>query len=137
MVIVDSSVLIDHLLNNRNPQTSWLRQYRDMQRLGITSLVFCEVLQGIRGEARFIRAQEELSQFEMFETGSRALALASARNYRALRGFGFTVRTTIDCMIATFCIEEGHMLLHNDRDFDAFEAHLGLQVLRPQGSLRH
>jgi hypothetical protein len=44
---------------------------------------------------------------------------------------GITIRNTIDCLIATFCIEEDHVLLHNDRDFDAFEQHLGLQVAHP------
>jgi len=40
------------------------------------------------------------------------------------------VRTTIDCLIATFCILEGHRLLHRDRDFDSFEEHLGLIVVK-------
>jgi predicted nucleic acid-binding protein len=34
-------------------------------------------------------------------------------------------------MIATLCIEQGHVLLHNDRDFDPFEQHLGLRVVHP------
>ena len=34
-------------------------------------------------------------------------------------------------MIATFCIEEGHQLLHHDSDFDPFEKHLGLRVVHP------
>jgi hypothetical protein len=41
------------------------------------------------------------------------------------------VRKTIDCFIATFCLREGHSLLHRDRDFDAFEKLLGLQIIRP------
>jgi predicted nucleic acid-binding protein len=40
------------------------------------------------------------------------------------------VRTTIDTLIATFCIVEGHELLHCDRDFDPFERYLGLRVLK-------
>jgi len=42
-----------------------------------------------------------------------------------------TVRKTIDCLIATFCIQEGHELLHNDSDFLGFESFLGLQVVHP------
>ncbi len=41
------------------------------------------------------------------------------------------VRKTIDVLIAAFCITEDHRLLHCDRDFDAFEHHLGLRVLHP------
>ena len=40
------------------------------------------------------------------------------------------MRGTIGCLIATFCIGTGHLLLHNDDDFDPFEQHLGLRVLR-------
>ena len=40
------------------------------------------------------------------------------------------MRKTIDALIATFCIRHGHTLLHSDRDFDGFERHLGLCVLR-------
>jgi predicted nucleic acid-binding protein len=41
------------------------------------------------------------------------------------------VRTTIDCLIATFCLEAGHALLHRDRDFDPFEEYFGLRVVHP------
>ena len=59
------------------------------------------------------------------------LAREAARNYRTLRTRRHTVRKTIDCLIATFCIREQHSLLHNDRDFDPFERLLGLSVIHP------
>jgi predicted nucleic acid-binding protein len=40
-----------------------------------------------------------------------------------------TVRKTIDTVIATRCIDSGFQLLHSDRDFHAFEKHLGLRVV--------
>ena len=39
------------------------------------------------------------------------------------------MRKTIDTVIATRCIVDGYELLHADRDFDAFEAHLGLRCV--------
>ncbi|MGC1341137.1 MAG: hypothetical protein WA854_02350, partial [Candidatus Binataceae bacterium] len=60
----------------------------------------------------------------------RKIAIAAAQNHRKLRALGVTVRATIDTLIATFCIIEGHELLHCDRDFDPFERHLGLRVVR-------
>lgn len=57
-------------------------------------------------------------------------------NYRQLRQRGHTVRKTIDCLIATFCLRGSHALLHSDRDFDSFEERLGLQVIHPQPSKR-
>jgi predicted nucleic acid-binding protein len=56
------------------------------------------------------------------------LAIAAAKNYRRLRGEGITIRKTIDLIIGTFCIAHGHMLLHDDRDFDPMETHLGLKT---------
>ena len=70
-------------------------------------------------------------RFALILTGGEALAVAAAKNYRKLRSKGVTVRKTIDCLIATCCIEQGHSLLHNDRDFDGFEKHLGLRVIHP------
>jgi len=56
---------------------------------------------------------------------------ASARNYRFLRQKGDTVRKSMDSLIAIFCIENDHELLHNDSDFDGYEKHLGLRVIHP------
>ena len=131
MVIVDASVVIDFLVHRVNPQAIWLDLRIDQQRIGITSLALSEVMQGIRYEAQAEKILRRLSRFEVSEVPSETLAIAAARNYRQLRTLGITVRSTIDCIIATFCIEENHILLHNDRDFDAFEEHLDLRVLHP------
>jgi predicted nucleic acid-binding protein len=131
MVVVDSSVMIDFLAGKQSPQTDWLNLHLSLEPIGITSLILSEVLQGIRSDERFVETVEALSQFVVFETGSIELAIASARNYRKLRGLGVTIRNTIDTFVATFCIEEGHQLLHRDSDFDHFEDHLGLNVVIP------
>jgi len=57
------------------------------------------------------------------------IAVKAARNYRILRGRGITLPGTIDLIIATFCVEHGYSLLHDDRDFDVMAAHIGLRVL--------
>ena len=62
---------------------------------------------------------------------NRDLAVQSAWNYRLLRRKGITVRKMIDSLIATYCIENEHDLLHNDSDFDGYEKHLGLSVIHP------
>ncbi len=131
MVIVDSSVWIDYFADARNRQTSWIERNAETEFLGLTDLIFCEVLQGTRDDFTFARVRVALSKLKIFETGGTALALAAARNYRLLRSKGHTTRTTIDLLIATFCLESGHELLHRDRDFDPFEEHLGLRVVHP------
>jgi predicted nucleic acid-binding protein len=131
VVIIDTTVWIDYLNGISNPESDWLDAQLDRQRLGLTDLILCEVLQGVRGDTTAKAVERELLKLEVFETGSIDLALDAARNYRMLRSRGHTVRKTIDCLIATFCIRERHSLLHQDRDFDQFEALLGLSVIHP------
>jgi predicted nucleic acid-binding protein len=132
MTIVDTTVWIDYLGGVTNSHTEWFDRELDQKRLGLTDLILCEVLQGIQGDADFARTQSELSKFKVFATGGEDLAVASAKNYRILRSRGCTVRKTIDCLIATFCLIEGHSLLHRDRDFEPFENYLGLRVIHPE-----
>jgi predicted nucleic acid-binding protein len=131
MVIVDTTVWIDYLAGTATPQVDWLEGEMDRQRLGLTDIILCEVLQGIRGDRRFVQVRDQLLSLEVFGTGGVALAVAAARNYRVLRARGWTVRTTIDGLIATFCLLNAHTLLHNDRDFDRFEEVLDLRVVHP------
>ncbi|MGD0270319.1 MAG: PIN domain nuclease [Candidatus Sulfotelmatobacter sp.] len=129
MVIVDTTVWIDYLRGTQNPETAWLDREMQVQRLGLTDLILCEVLQGIREQRAFAQARRDLLGFEVFHTGGSEMAMATAENYRELRQRGYTVHKTIDCLIATFCLEAGHELLHRDRDFDCFEKLLGLRVV--------
>ena len=132
MVIVDTTVWIDYLRGTENPETRWLDRQLQRQRLGLTDLILCEVLQGIRDQRAFAKVRSDLLKFQVFQTGGSILAIAAAQNYRELRQRGYTVHKTIDCLIATFCLEARHELLHRDRDFDCFEKVLGLQVLHAE-----
>jgi predicted nucleic acid-binding protein len=131
MIIVDTTVWVDYLRGTRTPHADWLETQLTRERLGLTDLILCEVLQGITKDSQFDAVQEELLKLEIFEMGTVGLAIEAALNYRRLRAAGRTVRRTIDCLIATFCLLEGHALLHNDRDYDPFENVLGLKVVHP------
>lgn len=131
MVIVDTTVWVDYLRGTDNPHTAWLARELSETRIGLTDLILCEVLQGVQEAAMFSRVRREMLTFEIFNTGGETMAIASAQNYRRLREQGHTVRKTIDCLIATFCLTQGHSLLHRDRDFDPFEEFLGLRVIHP------
>jgi predicted nucleic acid-binding protein len=129
MVIIDTTVWIDYLRGAENPETRWLDQELRRQRLGLTDLILCEVLQGIRDQGTFAQVQADLLKFHVFHTGGSGLAIAAAQNYRDLRRRGYTVRKTTDCLIATFCLQAEHELLHRNHDFDCFEKALGLKVV--------
>jgi predicted nucleic acid-binding protein len=131
VVIVDATIWVDYFQGTANPETEWLHAELDRQRLGLTDLILCEVLQGVRDESVAKNVERQLLKLEVFETAGIDLAREAARHYRTLRSRGHTVRKTIDCLIATFCIREHHSLLHRDRDFDPFEKFLELSVMRP------
>jgi predicted nucleic acid-binding protein len=131
MVIVDTTVWVDYLRGDSSPETTWLDNQLHRQRLGLTDLILCEVLQGVLEPNAFTKVRDQLLKFHVFEAGGTDLAVAAALNYQALRRSSFTVRRTIDCLIATFCLEAGHELLHRDRDFDPFEKALKLRVVHP------
>ena len=131
MVIVDTTVWVDYLRGVHNRETDYFDREVGRQRFGLTDLILCETLQGIPDEKSFVRVLQELCRFELFETSGTQMAIEAARNYLRLRQRGHTVRKTIDCLIATFCILQGHSLLHRDRDFDHFERFLRLNIVHP------
>jgi predicted nucleic acid-binding protein len=130
LVIVDTSVWIDFLNGATNPESEWLDLNLDRERIGLTTMVLAEVLQGLRDDREASLVQTQLLEFEIIDLLDGALAVEAAHCYRRLRAAGRTVRTTIDVLTATYCIREGHSLLHRDRDFDVFEEKLGLRVIR-------
>ncbi len=129
MIVVDSSVWIDYFNGRPTAEVDALSRLPTPQ-LIIGDLIMAEVLQGFASESHFLGVQKVFGAVEFRQMGGRAIAIAAARNHRALRARGVTPRSTIDTIIATFCIVEDHELLHCDRDFDPFERLLGLRVLK-------
>jgi predicted nucleic acid-binding protein len=129
LILVDSSVWIDYFKGTSTAQTEKLDSLLGQEPLAIGDLILVEVLQGFADEQDFNEAREMLTSLTVVELGGQEIAIQAARNFRALRRLGVTVRKTIDTVIATRCIEGGFDLLHNDRDFDAFAKHLGLRVV--------
>ena len=131
MIVVDSTVWIDHLRGTTTRQVEHLRHVirNRAALLVVGDLVLCEVLQGI-AHGRQAREVEAALRGLVVESmvGADVAAKAAAKD-RVLRGLGITVRKTIDMLIGTYCIETGHRPLHDDRDFEPFAEHLSLQTL--------
>ncbi len=131
MIVVDSSVLIDHLNGKLTWQVQTLRDIGRREILLIGDIVLLEVLQGVRSDRHAEIVARSLRAYATAPMLNAELAFRAAAHHRALRRLGITVRTTIDLIIGTFCIANKHVLLHNDRDFLPMSAHLGLQCLAP------
>ncbi len=132
MLVVDSSVWIDFFSGHPGPQRDTLRAllHKGEVHIVVPDLVLFEVLRGFRHEREYRQARALMETLTLEATASPALALEAAQHYRHLRAMGFTVRSGVDVLIATFCIDRGYALLHRDRDFDLFEQVRGLRTWR-------
>jgi predicted nucleic acid-binding protein len=130
MILVDSSVWIDYFSGVANTKTDRLDALLGQENILMGDIIMAEVLQGFASDIEFKRAQNLLALLPFREMLGREVALQTARNYRALRKQGVTVRKTVDVMIGTFCILNNIPLLHKDRDFDPMEKWLGLMAVR-------
>ncbi len=129
MIIVDSSVWIDFFRGIESTETQKLESLLGTEPIAMGDLILSEVLQGFKADKDFKQARKLLSNFECISMVGEKTAIKSAENYRLLRGQGITIRKTIDCLIATFCIENNHRLLFSDKDFLPFTEKLRLKTL--------
>ncbi len=131
MICVDSSVWIGRLRNQTTAQVSLLEHLiltRDDQIL-VGDLIVLQLLQGARDDRHAARLERALRMYRLASMMNETMATLAASHYRLLRAKGYVIRKTIDLVIGTFCIANGHVLLHDDRNFDPMASHLGLRVL--------
>ena len=128
MIVADTSVWIDYVCGIEAPHTNILDYELQHNRIITGDLIIAEFLQGFREEKDYQAAKRIMESLEYRDFAGREKAHQAAQNFRKLRKKGITVRKTINVIIATFCIEGGYELIHNDRDFDPMEEVLGLIV---------
>lgn len=128
MIVVDSSVLIAAMRGHASEAATRFRSEVDPDEVMIGDLVLLEVLQGASSERHAQMIEEQLRVFEPAGMLDASIAVKAAENFRRLRRLGVTIRKTSDLIIGTFCIERGHVLLQQDRDFAPMVEHLGLRL---------
>jgi predicted nucleic acid-binding protein len=69
VVIVDTTVWVDYFRGLRNPESDWLDRELDRQRLGLTDIILCEVLQGVHDDLTAAEGERRLRKLEVFVTG--------------------------------------------------------------------
>ena len=125
-ILVDTSVWVDFFRGSQTPEVERLVVFlQNNERIFTGDLILAELLQGIRSQREADAVEAAFRPLMVMELVGEANARQSAAFYRELRGQGITPRKTIDCLIATWCIQNNVPLLHADRDFDPFVS-LGL-----------
>ena len=120
MILVDTSVIIDFLKGIDNPAVKKLDELISASfSWGIADLTYQEVLQGSASPKDLKRLKSYLDTIPLYSPlhGRDSFAEA-AMIYFNCRKKGYTIRSTIDCLVARISIEHDLRLLHNDRDFD-------------------
>ncbi len=130
MILVDASVWIDFFNAADTPASLALTALLQdtASPVATADLVVFEVLRGFRPGVSLQQAQSLLTELPTLEIGGIDNALIAAGHYRALRAKGFTIRSPIDVLLASYCITHGHRLLHRDADFAVMETWRGLKV---------
>jgi predicted nucleic acid-binding protein len=132
MILVDSSVLIDHFRGTLNPQTQQLKRWLSGQDgppdIGVADLVVFEVVRGFSTAQAQAQVRDLLLAMEVVEIGGLENALHAATLYQRLRQSGRTLHSPIDVLLASYCMTHGHALLHRDADFESLKTLGGLDT---------
>ncbi|HEV7504878.1 MAG TPA: PIN domain-containing protein [Thermoanaerobaculia bacterium] len=124
MILVDTSVWIDYFKGRQTVGVGKLsRALDEEQPCGFSSAIYQEILQGADSEHSFARFGRYLSAQILFQPAHPLKSFADAAEiYLRCRRAGYTIRSTIDCLIAQIALENELWLLHNDKDFDHIAA---------------
>lgn len=121
MYLIDTSVWIDSFRQIDNPSSQFFKSLiAERAPFGITGAIFQEVLQGARTPRDYASLKTYLGSLPFYHPSDPVETYAEAGGiYLLCRTKGFTVRSTLDCLIARIAIEYELVLVHHDRDFAA------------------
>ncbi|MBI3179257.1 MAG: PIN domain nuclease, partial [Deltaproteobacteria bacterium] len=114
----DTSAWVDLLRDRSTPAAAALTRLGESNApLFVMGLVTCELLRGCPDERTARQTRRALAWFPHVEPRFPATYVRAAWLHRRARRRGFTVRSTVDCVIAAVAIEHRLAVLHTDRDY--------------------
>ena len=131
MRIVDTSVWIDFLKGRDSPCVQRLEELLNSDTdIFITGVILQEILSGIKKNEERKKVRIELNRFIAISPSMDTHARA-AEIYGACRKKGYTIRSSIDCLIASLALEYDLSVLENDRDYTFIAKAFPLKIDRP------
>jgi len=111
-ILVDTSVWIEWLNGKSRPSQELLES------VVVCGPILQEVLQGLKNSPPAKAFKESFLQFPVICDPLPSMIYRQAADlYRQSRQKGYTVRSSIDCLIAAIAIESSIPVVHQDRDF--------------------
>ena len=131
-MIVDTSAWVEFLRATGSPTHLALRaRVQDGKPIATPAPVVTELLSGSPSEPEAANLLQLLTRFEILIPDSLRDYQGAARIYRACRRAGFTIRSTVDCLVAAAALENRRPLLARNRDFAVIAQHTELELVIP------
>ena len=129
MILVDTSVWIEMFAGRVQARPD------DFLSMATCGPVIQEVLQGLRpGRQEQLIRWRFLGLPRLGDPLTVELFLEAADLYAASRRRGITIRSSVDCLIASIAIWHKTPVWHCDRDFDRLAAFTRLETWNPAGA---
>jgi predicted nucleic acid-binding protein len=129
-MIVDTSVWIELFTASESTADLWLteRVRADLPTV-VPEVVLMELLIGTTDESRAALRRQRLQRFAIEPLAPVRDAEDAAAIHRECRRHAHTVRSMIDCLVASTALRLEVPVAHPDRDFEDIAAHCGLQTV--------
>ena len=115
MILLDTSAWIEFFKKNSNFKLNLLYNPNEIY---LCLPVYQEILQGIGDNNIYLLIKKALDSSNFLENPiSKEVFEEASSLYRLTRKKGITIRSTMDCLIATIAIRNNATVLHKDRDF--------------------
>jgi len=127
VILVDTSVWIELLNRRSGPRIT----ETELLEFATCGPVVQEVFEGLRDHPWAEAFRKAFLALPILSNPLPAETfLAAADVYREGRRKGYTIRSSIDCLIAAIAIDHKIPVWHKDRDFEAFAQFTTLQSIR-------
>jgi predicted nucleic acid-binding protein len=125
MVLLDTSVWIEFFKKNSKVN---LRKIFEPSEIAICLPIYQEILQGIRNDPEFLIIKKSLEACYFLENPiPKEIFDEAITLYRISKRQGYTIRSSIDCLISAIAIRNNTLVVHKDRDFKTISKFSSLQ----------